>query len=144
MHDDEPGRGCGLAVPSRNARAGPSEMLTAACHCGAVRIEILRKPRVLRQCTCSICRRYAALWAYCTPRTARVHSARGATTAYVWNDGVIEFHHCNTCGCLTHYEGTRKSDDDRIAVNMRMASAGDIAGIRVRTFDGADTWRYLD
>lgn len=119
-------------------------MLTATCHCGAVRIEISRKPSVLRRCTCSICRRYGALWAYCTTKTARIVSAAGATRAYVWNDGVIEFHHCKHCGCITHYRGTPKASGDRVAVNARMLPPGDIAGIRVRTFDGADTWTYLE
>ncbi len=99
---------------------------------------------MLTQCTCSVCRRYAALWAYCTPKTARVHRAPGASTAYSWNDRVIEFHHCSTCGCLTHYEAARKSDDMRIAVNARMLPSDVTAGIRVRTFDGADSWKYLD
>jgi hypothetical protein len=44
---------------------------------------------------------------------------------------------------LTHYEATAKSADSRIAVNARMMSPADIAGVKVRTFDGADTWKYL-
>jgi hypothetical protein len=118
-------------------------MLTASCHCGAVRIEVSRRPRSLTQCTCSICHRYGALWAYFTRRTARVFSARGVTSAYKWNDEVIEFHHCKKCGCLTHYQSTTKSRDSRIAVNARMLPAADIAGVRIRTFDGAKTWKYL-
>jgi hypothetical protein len=65
-------------------------------------------------------------------------------TAYLWNDRVIEFYHCNTCGCATHYEDAKKSGGRRIAVNARMLSAAEVAGARVRTFDGADTWKYLD
>jgi len=45
---------------------------------------------------------------------------------------------------VTHYESTKKSDDSRIAVNARMMSPSDIAGARLRTFDGARTWKYLD
>lgn len=71
-------------------------------------------------------------------------AAPGATTAYLWNDKVIEFHHCNTCGCLTHYEDVDRAPDRRVAVNARMMSPQDLAGIRIRTFDGADTWKYLD
>lgn len=37
-----------------------------------------------------------------------------------------------------------KSDDSRIAVNARMMSPEDIEGVKVRTFDGADTWKYID
>lgn len=119
-------------------------MPTASCHCGAVRILVQRLPESLTQCTCSICRRYAALWAYCTRETADVRGEPGATTPYVWNDRVIAFHHCNTCGCLTHYEDVDERPDGRVAVNARMLDSDDIAGIRIRTFDGADTWKYLD
>lgn len=119
-------------------------MLTASCHCGAVRIELLHKPDSLTRCTCSICRRYGALWAYCTRETARVRSAPNAQTAYAWNDRVIEFYHCRTCGCMTHYEDVEKAEGSRIAVNARMLRPRDIEGIRVRTFDGAATWKYLD
>jgi len=119
-------------------------MLTASCHCGAVRIEIARKPRVLSRCNCSICRRYAALWAYGTPKTIRVMAAPGALAAYRWGDQTIDFCFCATCGCLTHYQGTGKTRENRIAVNMRMAEPEAIAAIRVRTFDGADTWRYIE
>lgn len=119
-------------------------MPTASCHCGAVRIEIAEMPESFTQCTCSICRRYGALWAYCTRRTARVVCAPGATTAYVWNDRIIEFHHCNNCGCMTHYEDVDQAADGRIAVNARMLPSEDIGGVRVRTFDGADTWKYID
>jgi hypothetical protein len=63
---------------------------------------------------------------------------------YVWGDRSIEFYFCNTCGCLTHYESVEKSDDSRIAVNARMLSPTDIGDAKIKTFDGADTWKYLD
>ena len=119
-------------------------MLIASCHCGAVKIEVSSKPDSLTQCTCSICRRYGALWAYFTRKTATVSAAPGATRAYLWDDRLIEFYHCRTCGCMTHYEGTKKTGDSRVAVNARMMAPDEIEGIRVRTFDGADTWEYLD
>lgn len=102
-----------------------------------------RKPRSLTRCTCSICRRYGAQWAYCTRRTASVSWDTGTASAYRWGDGDLEFYHCNNCGCLTHYESVEKQVDSRIAINARMMSPADIDGIRIRTFDGADTWKYL-
>ena len=119
-------------------------MLFASCHCGAVQIEVARKPRSLTECTCSICRRYGAQWAYCSRKTAIVNCAPDAISAYIWGDKSLEFYHCNTCGCLTHYESTEKSDDSRIAVNARMMSSADIADVKVRTFDGAVTWKYFN
>lgn len=121
-----------------------TKTLTAACHCGAVRIGMSRRPVSLTQCTCSICHRYGALWAYCTRKTAEVIAAADARAGYRWGDRSIEFFHCRTCGCLTHYESVDEAPDARIAVNARMLPRQQIDGIRVRTFDGAETWKYLD
>ena len=54
-------------------------MLTGACHCGAVRVTIPRKPRAVTDCNCSICRRYGVLWAYYKLPTVSVEAKRGAT-----------------------------------------------------------------
>ena len=119
-------------------------MITASCHCGAVHIELDRAPTTVTQCTCSICRRYGALWVYRTRQTARVLCKPDAVKAYLWDDRVIEFYHCTTCGCLTHYESTEKAPESRIAVNGRMLAPEMLAAARLRTFDGADTWAYVD
>jgi hypothetical protein len=117
--------------------------MQASCHCGAVRIDINAELQSLTECTCSVCHRYGAQWAYCTRETAKVTSNSGTITAYTWGDKTLEFFHCNNCGCLTHYESIEKKDDSRIAVNARMMSPADVEGLKVRTFDGADTWKYL-
>ncbi len=119
-------------------------MLKASCHCGAVQIEVARKPRSVTQCTCSICHRYGARWAYCTRKTATVGGDTDALRTYSWGDRSLEFFHCRHCGCVTHYESIEKDEDSRIAINARMMSPADIADVPVRTFDGADTWKYLD
>lgn len=119
-------------------------MLTATCHCGAVRLEVARAPQVVTSCNCSICRRLGALWAYYTGKSVTPAFARDAVVAYVWNDRVIEFYHCRTCGCATHYESTRKGPDERIAINVRCFPPDELAAVRVRRFDGAVSWKYLD
>lgn len=57
-------------------------MIAGTCHCGAVRIEIPRRPRTLTDCNCSICRRYGALWAYDKASTVRVIADPTATSGY--------------------------------------------------------------
>jgi len=109
-----------------------------------VKLEIAGKPKTLTRCNCSICRRYGARWAYYTRHSVRVVCRPEAVTAYLWNDREIEFYHCNTCGCLTHYESIEKEIGSRIAVNARMMSPQDIEGISLRTFDGASSWQYID
>ena len=119
-------------------------MLKSKCHCGAVEIVVPKLPGQLVQCTCSICRRYSALWGHYTRATASVNFDPDSATAYVWNDKVIEFYHCNTCGCLTHYEGIEKTSNERISINFRMFEPSIYTGIPIRTFDGADTWKFID
>lgn len=119
-------------------------MLQASCHCGSVQLEISHKPETLTECTCSICHRYGAQWAYYTRRSVQVICAAGTLSAYRWGDKTIDFYHCTNCGCVTHYNSLEKDNDSRIAVNARMMKSEDIASAPVRLFDGASTWRYLD
>lgn len=118
-------------------------MLEANCHCGAVRLRIRRRPSVVTECNCSICRRYGAQWAYYTRKSVSVECAPGAMAAYLWGDRTIEFLHCTTCGCVTHYESIRKTPDSRLALNARMLPAVALEGVRVRQFDGAVSWKYV-
>jgi len=116
--------------------------IQASCHCGAVRLEIAARPETVTECNCSICRRLGVRWAYYAPEEVQVVCAPGATGTYRWNDRCIEFHHCRTCGCTTHYDGC--APEPRRAVNARLMDPRDIEGVRIRYFDGADTWKYLD
>ena len=119
-------------------------MLEASCHCGAIKVEIDALPDTLVQCTCSICRRYGALWAFCTTQTTSVNTEQDKLTPYIWGDKDIAFQHCSVCGCMTHYESLSTEEPRRRAVNARMLLAKDIQDAKVRTFDGADTWQFLD
>ena len=110
-------------------------MIKAACHCGAVQLEIAAPPETLTQCNCSICRRLGALWAYYERDQVKVIGAADATGAYVWGDRCIEFHHCRTCGCSTHYDSL--GDFNRRAVNARLMAPDVIADTPRQQFDGA-------
>ena len=117
-------------------------MIEASCHCGAVRFEISSKPKSVTKCNCSICRKLGAKWAYYHPDEVKVICEPDASGIYMWNDRDIEFHHCRTCGCTTHYEGL--GEKPRRAVNARLMKTQDIEGVPVRLFDGASSWKYLD
>jgi hypothetical protein len=119
-------------------------VVRASCHCGAVVIEADRLPRSVTSCNCSICRRLGAHWAYYTRKTARVVTGANNVSAYLWGDKTIEFYHCKVCGCATHYESVDKGAASRLAINGRCFAPEDLAGIAVRHFDGADTWKYVD
>ena len=119
-------------------------MFPASCHCGAIKLEFDEKPQTLTECTCSICHRLGAQWAYFTRRQVRIGGSPEMKKAYLWGDRCIEFYHCRMCGCTTHYESVEKEGDSRVAINMRMTGREHTHGIPVRLFDGADTWEFLE
>jgi len=119
--------------------------LRGSCHCGAVAFEV-RNPRdFLTVCNCSICRRTRALWLHCERKDADVRYAPDAVIRYVWGDKMLSLISCKTCGCTTHWEGLgEQTGESRMAVNAALADPADVDSFRVRHFDGADTWEYLD
>lgn len=119
-------------------------MLTATCHCGAIRIEVPRRPRTLTDCNCSICRRYGTLWAYYKASTVRVVAAPGATDAYSWGRAALRFVRCQTCGCMMCWEYIHPPREARMGVNARMIEPEALGDPRIRRLDGAGTWKYLD
>lgn len=129
--------------PRRASASAATAGCTATCHCGAVSVELPRRPRTLTDCNCSMCRRYGALWAYYDPKAIRVVCRRGATSSYSWGRKNLRFIRCNTCGCVTHYERNR-STHRRIAVNARNLDPAELRSARIRHLDGAATWKYLD
>jgi hypothetical protein len=110
-------------------------MLHASCHCGAIRLEIKRKPRTLTECNCSICRRLAARWAYCTSDAVEIDCEPDALQTYVYKKKTYEYNHCKICGCVTHYRRINTKHDNRIAVNARMMEPDDIGSIRITRVD---------
>ena len=112
-------------------------MLTATCHCGAVRIEIPRRPRTITNCNCSICHRYGTLWAYYKASDVRIHAEPGATKAYAWGRKALQFVRCGICGCITHWERTEPVAGCRVGVNARNFDPSALGPVRIHLFDGA-------
>jgi hypothetical protein len=75
---------------------------SGACHCGAVRITIPRKPDYVNNCNCTLCTKHAGLWGYYDPAEV---SVSGDTRTYIRADmaePAIGTHFCGECGCTTH------------------------------------------
>ena len=119
-------------------------MLSGQCHCGAVRIELPRRPRTVTECNCSICRRYGTRWAYYTRRTVRIDGHPKHTASYSWGDRRIRLVRCRHCGCVTHWESLNRAPASRVGVNVRNFEPGAIGRVRLRLLDGAETWRFLN
>jgi hypothetical protein len=118
-------------------------MIESSCHCGAVRLQMETPPETVTSCNCSICRRSGALWAYYSPSAVRIVTPPDATQFYMWGDRALELHRCKTCGCVTHWVPTDKNLD-RMGVNARLMDVEVLAAARVRKFDGAESWKFLD
>jgi hypothetical protein len=89
-------------------------MVEASCHCGAVRISVSTPPTEVTSCNCSICRRLGSLWAYYDPADVEII---GDTAQYIWGDRMLALHHCQTCGCTTHWTPIGETRTDRMGVD---------------------------
>src|SRR5256712_1719750 len=107
-------------------------MLLATCHCGAIRIEVPRRPQKLTNCNCSICRRYGALWAYYKVRTVRVTGHPEKTAGYVWGDKTLRLVRCRNCGCVTHWEPLKPKPNSWLGVNARNFEPSALGSVRIR------------
>ncbi len=118
--------------------------LTGECICGSVRFELKKDPRWLVDCNCSACRKLGALWAHMHVEDVVLHCSPSDTLCYTRGDANIGFHSCILCGCTTHWEGLTVQNEDRIVFNMKLVPEKEIARLRIRPFDGAVSWKYLD
>jgi hypothetical protein len=110
-------------------------MLTATCHCGAVRVTVPRKPRTVTDCNCSICRRYGVLWAYYDAAAVRVEAKPEALHRYSWGRKSQYFVRCATCGCVMCWQ-LISPNPDRTGVNARNFEPEVLRTIRVVPLDG--------
>lgn len=116
-------------------------MLEGSCHCGRVRLTAKTAPAEVTECNCSICRRLGARWAYYSPAEIEMPKA-GATQPYVWGDRMLAFHRCRSCGVTTHWQSLDAAKE-RMGVNARIFDL-DWNEVRIRHFDGAASFEYLD
>ena len=134
--------GIGRGTRSRAVASVPPATLTAACHCGAVRIRVERAPATVTRCNCSICRRYGALWAYYSARTVRIEARKGGLSSYSWRRKVRAYFRCSRCGCVTHYKYRKKWGQGTVGVNAVNFEPDALEGVRIRRLDGARTWSW--
>ncbi|MBA3771585.1 MAG: GFA family protein [Ramlibacter sp.] len=116
-------------------------MLSATCHCGALRIEIPYRPQEVTSCNCSICRRLGTLWAYYDIEAVRVHGHPEHTDTYIQGARTLRVVRCKTCGCTTHWEPLEPASHSMMGVNIRNFDPEAIGNARIRMLDGADTWQ---
>ncbi len=119
-------------------------MHQGSCHCGAVRLTLPSTPDSATSCNCSLCRRIGGPWVYFEWGTVRIEAAPDATQAYVQGDRTLRTIRCRHCGCVTHWEPISAEPGTKHGVHLGNFDPKLIAAVRVRRFDGAQTWRFLD
>ncbi len=119
-------------------------MLNGTCHCGRHGWTLATMPQSLTACSCTICRRYGALWAY--GFIGKDVTVTPGTTGYRRSDGgELEFHFCPHCGCALYNRAVEPGADGFhwVAVNCRMTDPAPILSLPIDHFDGHDTWADL-
>jgi hypothetical protein len=119
-------------------------VIAAKCHCGAVVVEVSRRPRSLTDCNCSICWRYGVRWAYYKESEVKVKAKPGATEKYNHGERSLNFVRCKSCGCVMYWRSRKRGASKHMGVNSRNFDVARMHGIPIRLLDGADTWKYLD
>lgn len=82
--------------------------------------------------------------AYYHPTKVKIITEPDAVDKYIWGDKTMARVRCRTCGCFSHWESLDPNQTDRMGVNARLFENVEIDKIRIRHFDGANSWEYLD
>jgi hypothetical protein len=120
--------------------------IKGSCHCGATQFEVSEPPATVTQCTCSLCSKRGALWAYYTPAQFKLLTARDRVSTYQWGSYTGHLHFCGICGCGTYSESpdwsTGKADFDnpKVSVNARLFDDFDLGTVETVTIDGKNLW----
>jgi len=116
-----------------------------SCHCGAFRFTLNEAPTQVTRCTCSICSRRGALWAYYAPEDVSMEKPT-SDTIYRWQSETVTWHFCPRCGCTTYNESPswvdKKPDFDhpRLSINARLLEDVDAEMLPVTVIDGRNQW----
>lgn len=132
-------------MAATDATQSTQKTTSGRCHCGAVRWRFQGEISDATICNCTICRRYAALWAYdYDGHGIRVDAPEGGLSSYV-RGRMIAFNFCRVCGNLVSWRGLMAQDDGRTrtAVNLRLAEPEDVADVPLQRFDGLHSFDDL-
>ena len=68
--------------------------IKGSCHCGNTQFEVSEQPSSVTRCTCSLCSKRGALWAYYTPAQFRLLSPSVNVATYLWGGRTVKHHFC--------------------------------------------------
>lgn len=83
-------------------------------------------------------------WVYFEFGSVKVEADQNATAEYICGDRTMRTIFCKRCGCVTHWEPLQPTPGCKQGVHLGNFDPKLIASVRVRRFDGADTWKFID
>jgi hypothetical protein len=120
--------------------------IKGSCHCGNTQFEVSQAPGSVTRCTCSLCAKRGALWAYYAPAQFRLTTGIEEVATYQWGSRTVKHHFCANCGCGTYSEspdwstGKPDFDNPRVAVNLHLLDDFDLDTVPVTVIDGKNLW----
>jgi hypothetical protein len=120
--------------------------IKGSCHCGNTQFEVSAAPSGVTRCSCSLCSKRGALWAYYTPAQFRLTSPPENVATYLWGSRTVKHHFCANCGCGTYSEspdwstGKPDFDNPKVGVNSRLFDDFDLDAVPVTVIDGKNLW----
>jgi hypothetical protein len=110
---------------------------TGSCHCGRVAYEADADLSHVISCNCSSCRRRGTLLAFVPKDAFRLKTGADALTEYTFNNKVIHYRFCTTCGVLPFADGKGPDGAAMVALNVRCLDGVDLDTLKVQKVDGA-------
>jgi hypothetical protein len=121
-------------------------ILKGSCHCGGTKFEVTEAPQTVTRCTCSICSKRGALWAYYDLAQFTLLTPRENIATYRWQSGLVGHNFCPICGCGTFTEtpdwstGEANLDNPRVSINAHLFDDFDLQAVPVEVIDGKNLW----
>lgn len=140
----------GICKPAVNQEGGtrmtiaPNSLLQGHCHCGQIQLTLPTLPTEAVRCNCSICQRTGAVWAYFPLQQVQITGHPEHTEQYIQGDKTLTLIRCKHCGIVTHWLPLQPEQTPRHGVNLNNFPSALLQQLRLRHFDGADSWQYLD
>jgi hypothetical protein len=119
--------------------------IQGSCHCKATTFEVAFEPKTVTRCTCSICSKRGALWAYYSPADVSI-TRDEARAVYQWGSKTVKHGFCSVCGCTTYTEtpdwstGKPDFDNPKLSINSRLFDDFDLDTVEVVVIDGKKLW----
>lgn len=120
--------------------------IKGSCHCGKTQFEVDEAPAGVARCTCSLCSKRGALWAYYRPAQFHLISPPENIATYRWGSKTVKHNFCADCGCGTYSEspdwstGKPDFDNPKIGINARLFDDFDLDAVPVTVIDGKNLW----